>query len=134
MTLDDIVKKVFALRGKRVTKEGLRKALQRRKNVRFIPATPIQASRLTLDDEQVQRWMDTAEEILHDIPAAFVFNMDETGINELADAKKKTVVVHNWKKATRPNSPSHATRPTRLLWRASLPTEVQSGHLLLSSI
>ena len=38
--------------------------------------------------------METTEELLHDVPAAFVFNMDETGINEYADAKKKRVVVH----------------------------------------
>ena len=95
MTLADVVHEVFVRLGKRVTKNGLRVALKRRSVVRFIEATPIQACRLNLDNEEVQQFMENTEELLRNVPASFVFNMDETGINEYQNAKKKQVVVHN---------------------------------------
>ena len=95
LTLGDVVHEVFVRLGKRVTKNGLRIALKRRSIVRFVEATPIQACRLNLDDEEVKQFMEDTEELLRDVPASFVFNMDETGINEYQNAKKKQVVVHN---------------------------------------
>ena len=85
---------MFVRLGKRVTKNGLRIALKRRSIVRFVEATPIQACRLNLDDEEVKQFMEDTEELLRDVPASFVFNIDETGINEYQNAKK-SVVVHN---------------------------------------
>ena len=92
MTLGDIVARLRET-NRITTKEALRKAFKRRKQFKVIEASPVNASRLHVDDEKVQHFHTTAEALLHDVPAAFVFNMDETGINEYANAKKKQVVV-----------------------------------------
>ena len=73
----------------------MRIALKRRSVVRFIEATTIQACRLNLDNDEVRQFMENTEELLQNVPASFVFNMDETGINEYQNAKKKQVLVHN---------------------------------------
>ena len=93
LTLDDIAVKVFRWKRIKVTKEALRKAFKRRKKVKFIDATPVQACRLNIDDVKVQRFIRDTEELIHAVPASFIFNMDETGINEYANAKTKQVVV-----------------------------------------
>ena len=68
--------------------------MKRRKKARIIDASPIQESRLNIDDDKVQRFMADTEALLRDVPAHFVFNIDETGINDYAIAKKKQVLVH----------------------------------------
>ena len=67
--------------------------MKRRKKVNFIDATPVQACRFNMDDEKVQRLIRETEELIHDVRASFLFNMDETGISEYTNAKKKQVVV-----------------------------------------
>ena len=114
MTLKTIVAKVFAVLHKTVTKDCLRKALKRRKTVKLIKADPMKAARLNLDSEKVQRYMAETEVRLRNVPAYFVFNMDETGINARADAKTKKVVVHSGFPGNRthypiPRDPGHST-------------------------
>ena len=92
LTLGDIVARLRET-NRITTKDALRKAFKRRKQFKVIEASPVNASRLRIDDEKVQQFHATAEALLHDVPAAFVFNMDETYINEYANAKKKKVVV-----------------------------------------
>ena len=46
-------------------------------------------------EQKIRRFLDETETVLRDVPPAFIFNMDETGINEKADAKNKRVLVHN---------------------------------------
>ena len=95
MTLSEVVEKLSRVNHKHVSVDALRMALKRRKSVKFIDAIPMQASRLRLDDAQVQQFLERTEALIRDVPAAFMFNMDETGINPLANAKKKRVVVHS---------------------------------------
>ena len=95
MTLKAIVAKIAEVKHKRVSVDSLRMALIRRKTVKFINARPVEACRLQLDYRKIQRFLDETETLLRDVPPAFVFNMDETGINERANAKKKRVVVHS---------------------------------------
>ena len=95
MTLGDVAAKAFRVWRKRVTKDSMRKGLTRRGTVKHIEALPMQASRLNLTDQDVQNFMTETERRLAQVPAAFLFNMDETGINEYANATRKQVVVHS---------------------------------------
>ena len=95
MTLKDIVAQIAEVKHLRVSVDSLRMALLRRKKVKFINAKPVEACRLHLDDRKIQRFLDETEQLLRDVPLAFVFNMDETGINEKAVAKTKRAVVHD---------------------------------------
>ena len=92
LTLGDIVARLLE-KNRETTKEAVRKGLKRRDAFKIIEASPVNACRLRIDDEKVLRFHQTTEALLRDVPAAFVFNMDETGINEYANAKKKQVVV-----------------------------------------
>lgn len=114
MTLRMIVAKIFTVLHKKVTKDCLRKALKRRNAVKMIDAKPMKAARLSLDAEQVQRYMAETEARLRNIPACFDYNMDETGINQRAEAKVKKVVVNRNFQGTRtsypiPRDTSHST-------------------------
>ena len=95
MKLGDVAAKAFRVWRKRVTKDSLRKGLTWRGTVKHIEALPMQASRLNLADQDVQNFTTETERRLVQVPAAFLFNMDETGINEYANATRKQVVVHS---------------------------------------
>ena len=92
--MGDVVAKVFRVFRKRVTKDSLRKGLKKRRTVKRIDALPMQACRLNLDQD-VLNFMTETERNPVNIPAAFLFNIDETGINEYANAVRKQVVVHS---------------------------------------
>ena len=94
MTLNDIVAEVFRVKRLRVSVDALRMALKRRNKTKVITAIPTEASRLNIDDAEIQGFFQATEALMHNVPAAFVFNIDETGINRYANAKKKRVVVH----------------------------------------
>ena len=114
MTMGDVVGKVFRVFNKRVTKDSLRKGLKKRRMVKSIEALPMQACRLNLDHQDVLNFMAETERRLVNIPAAFLYNMDETGINEYANAVRKQVVVHSGFPGSQtrypvPRDTSHAT-------------------------
>ena len=94
MTMNDVVAEVFRVKHKRVSVDALRMALKRRLTVKIITAIPTEACRLNVDDAQVQQFFQATEALMNNVPAAFVFNIDETGINRYANAKKKRVAVH----------------------------------------
>ena len=114
MTLGVVSAKAFRVWRKWVTKDSLRKGLTRRGTVKHIEALPMQASRLNLADQDVQNFTTETERRLAQVPAAFLFNMDETGINECANATRKRVVVHSDFQGTQTRYPvarntTHAT-------------------------
>ena len=68
MTLEEVVARAKTDLRKGTTKEALRKGLKWMKKARIIDASPIQESRLNIDDDKVQRFMVDAEALLHDVP------------------------------------------------------------------
>ena len=79
-----------------------------------IEALPMQACRLNLDHQDDMDFMTEMERRLVNVPAVFIFNMDETGINEYANAVRKQVVVHSDFQGSQtrypvPRDTSHAT-------------------------
>lgn len=93
LTYEDLVGKIKKELGKDVTREALRKALARTKAVKCIQATPMEEARLNMNENEVARYETQAEALLQNVNPAFVFNMDETGIQAFADARKLQVVV-----------------------------------------
>ena len=93
MTRKNVVARLRREKGKVITTEALKKAIKRRKLAKTIPARPDNKNRLKLDDADVQEHLMGMEATLANVPAAFVFNMDESGVNEFADAKNKKVLV-----------------------------------------
>ena len=56
-------------------------------------AYPEEAGRLLLNHSEVTRYIAEASTLINDVNPAFVFNMDESGVNDLANAKAKKVLV-----------------------------------------
>ena len=93
MTLHEVVNMIRIRLGKETTTNALQKALTKWEIAKTVDATPEDARRLQMDHETVAAYMNTTPGIINNIPASFVYNMDETGINELANAKRKRVLV-----------------------------------------
>ena len=93
LTLGDVVAILQEEKHKMVTVNAVQKALKRSGIAKTITAHPEEAGRLSLKYEEVARYTNEATTLLNNIPAAFVFNMDETGIDDVANAKPKKVLV-----------------------------------------
>ena len=93
MTLDNIVERLWAERERLVTKECLRKHLSDAALTKTVTAFPMEVERLRVTADAMAAYFDTAERIVCGIPAAFVFNVDESGVQEYADARGVDVVV-----------------------------------------
>ena len=93
LTLSDVVVKLSLERGKNVTKNALRKVLTKSETAKTIVANPEEASRMRMNHVAVDNYMTTTPTLINNVHAAFVFNMDESGINEYANAKAKKVLV-----------------------------------------
>jgi hypothetical protein len=63
--------------------------------LKTVIGNPKDARLVFVSDEDLILWYKTMKILLKRIPAAFVFNMDETGCNEWVDSGKLTVVVPN---------------------------------------
>ena len=89
LTLLDVVRKLAHFNHKTITTNALQKALKRDQIAKTITAYPEEAGRLLLKHSEVTRYIAEASTLINDVNAAFVFNMDESGVNDLADAKAK---------------------------------------------
>ena len=92
LTLAQVVEMLDRLNNKTVTKNALQKVLTKAKIAKTIVAHPEEAGRMKLKHAEVARYIDEAA-ALNNVPAEFVFNMDETGIDDKANAKDKKVLV-----------------------------------------
>ena len=113
LTLADAVEKWQSLNHKRLTKNALQKALTKAGIAKTIIAHPEDAGRLDMSYQELARYI-TEAAVLTDVPSEFVFNIDETGINERANAKAKKVLVdfHSNETSTKypaPRGTRHAT-------------------------
>ena len=77
-----------------MTINAVQKALTRNQLAKTIVAHPEEAGRLFMRHDEVVRYTTEASGLLNNVPAYFVFNMDESGINETSDAKANKVLVH----------------------------------------
>ena len=77
-TLAQVVELLERLNNKTVTKNALQKVLTKAKIAKTIVAHPEEAGRMKLKHAEVARYINDAT-VLHDVPAEFVFNMDERG-------------------------------------------------------
>ena len=93
LTLLDVVRKLARFNRKTITTNALQKALKRYEIAKTITAFPEEAGRLLLKHSEETRYIAEASTLINDVNAAFVFNMDESGVNDLANATPKKVLV-----------------------------------------
>ena len=118
LTLNDVVERLRTQKQIIVTTNALQKGLKKRGIAKTIKARPEEASRLEMNHASVAAYLNTTPGILNNVNAAFVFNMDECGVNDFADAKDKHVLVPSTPPTECSGTPSRATIATRRLWPA----------------
>jgi hypothetical protein len=62
-------------------------------NLKTIVGVPYETGRVALDSAIVQDWLTALGDQVHEIPRAFVFNMDETDCSDWADRPREIRVV-----------------------------------------
>jgi hypothetical protein len=60
--------------------------------IRSCVASPMEAERMNVPDEEISAWFRKLQESIDGVPAHFVFNMDEMGHQDYADAKDKVCI------------------------------------------
>ena len=79
---------------KSIMSSTLYKLIKKIPQIKPVTGTPMESERVLCDPESIDEYYDILEEILNrTIPAPFVFNIDEVGFSEWADATTVTVIV-----------------------------------------
>ena len=94
LTLADAVEKLERLNNKTISKNALQKVLTKASIAKTITANPEDPGRLAMSIQELERYV-TQAAVLNDVPSDFVFNMDETGINERTNGRAKKVLNFN---------------------------------------
>jgi hypothetical protein len=61
--------------------------------VRSIWGIPMEGTRVEVDPAKIEDFYDELEALIEDVPAAFIFNMDESGCSDWADKREIRVLV-----------------------------------------
>jgi hypothetical protein len=73
------------------------------KGVHTVPGVPMEAERIQASNEDIIKWYEELADLIKGIPAAFIYNMDETGCSEfVASCKLIVVVPDDYKEETIP--------------------------------
>ena len=131
LTLAQVVERLDRLNHKTVTKNALQKVLTKAKIAKTIMAHPEEAGRMKLKHSEVARYINDTT-VLNDVPAEFVFNMDETGIDDKANAKDKKVLVLFDSTETSTEYPMRRGQATQHLLPVLLPMGRRQNRLLSS--
>ena len=83
LTPKAVMKRIRVQMHKTINEDALKKLLQRRRIAKTIQAKPEEAGRLNIDPEAIAKYRRKAAELIQDVPAALVFNMDESGMGPL---------------------------------------------------
>ena len=73
--------------------DTLRKALKRQRSLVIRKVTPIEESRMHIDEVQLNEYFETLASLINHIPADFVINLDESGFQKYVDARKSYIVL-----------------------------------------
>lgn len=79
-----------------IAKTTLQRTIQRIPRIRCCVTTPIEAERLRVSDEDILAWFMQLRESIDGAPPHFVFNMDEMGHQDYADARHKLCVIPSY--------------------------------------
>lgn len=92
-TYDDILDLCLYLFHKTVLPDTLRHALCRHQSVRTVTGVPMERERVEVDPADIDTFYDELATLLQGIPGAFIFNIDESGVQEWTDAHHIRVLV-----------------------------------------
>ena len=94
LTLNNIVERVEVLLNKAVSKDCVRARLAARGATKVMTAMPMEEGRALVPEAVKREYVARMEgAVCGNIPSAFVYNVDECGIQEFADAKPVDVIV-----------------------------------------
>lgn len=71
----------------------LRQKVRSDRELKLIKGIPMEKQRLECDITEIQSYFALLSENVDDVPAPFVFNLDESGFQDWADRRERTVIV-----------------------------------------
>ena len=93
-TYDVLIEFIKNQFNKSIMSSTLYKLIKKIPQLKPVTGTPMESERVLCDPDSIDEYYDNLEKILDgSIPAAFVFNIDEVGFSEWADATTVTVIV-----------------------------------------
>jgi hypothetical protein len=88
MRVDNIKEYIDSHFHRQISSDSIRHILMRHGAVRSIKGVPMETNRLEVTADEINEYFALLFRTVHGAPAAFVFNMDEMGHHDWADAKK----------------------------------------------
>jgi hypothetical protein len=76
-----------------ISAEALRRGLERDQRIRTCPGRPMETHRVQVTNEAPMEYFLMLPDAIDDIPATFIWNMDEIGHSDWADAHREAVYV-----------------------------------------
>jgi hypothetical protein len=76
-----------------VSLDALRHFIYRDKTIKIIQGQAMESRRVEIDFHEIKKWYDDLGKLIKSIPRNFIFNMDESGIDEYVDQQNIYVLV-----------------------------------------
>jgi hypothetical protein len=76
-----------------ISLDTFRHYIYRKDNLKIIKGEPMESQRVELDQKQIKAWYQSLAELIKYIPRNFIFNMDESCIEEYVDQQSLSVIV-----------------------------------------
>jgi transposase len=99
MRATDIKQYVMSEWGKHISTNTIHHMLARNKEVKSLPAKPMEDKRVMVGIDVISDYFNTLGQKISGTPAAFVFNVDEMGHQVWADAQETVCFVPAWEMA-----------------------------------
>jgi transposase len=80
--------------------DTLRNICQTNPNIKTVRGIPIEKEKINVDRNIIDTWYDELAAVSEDIPASFIFNVDESGCNDYVDSHEIRVLVPSWFEGT----------------------------------
>jgi hypothetical protein len=93
MTTEDAIDLLSMSFGLRLLPDTLRTKVSLDHELRRITGVPLEKERLACDPEEIAAYFELFDRNVAGIPAAFVFNLDESGFQDWADPRERMVIV-----------------------------------------
>ena len=66
--------------------DTLRHIVRAHPELRTVRGVPMESQRVEVDSERITAWYDQLSSLINQVPAEFIFNVDETGCSDYTDA------------------------------------------------
>ncbi|OHT00012.1 hypothetical protein TRFO_33435 [Tritrichomonas foetus] len=93
LTYEELLKFIQKTFHKDVLLDSLRHVIRNNGHFKIVTGIPLEKERTEVSNEEIDKFFEITEKEIVDIPASFLFNADETGIQPFLDIRDVTCIV-----------------------------------------